>query len=884
MGNGSPARKQSTIFGFGAALLITGLALIIRWPLHPWLDGGRPYLTLFGGVALVAWLARWRAAVFAAICGYVAANYFLVIPGGAFGLNARTVIEFIIYSASIGLVIMFAELMLRARDRETEQKNLIRVTLASIGDAVITTDFDGRVTFLNPEAEHLTGWNLSEASGRPLSEIFRIINERTLQPMEDPIGVVFRTGGVVGLANHTVLISRSGERRPIDDSAAPIRHPDGSITGAVLVFRDVTSQRKAEEASARLAAIIQDSGDAILTKTTDGIIQTWNPSAERLFGYRVEEVVGKPVTVLFPPDRLHEEDHILELLRNGQPCERFETVRVAKDGRRIPVLVSISPLKNAEGEVIGASKIVHDISELVAARSELTREKELLATTLASIGDGVIVTDPHGQVTFLNSEAEHLTGWTNAEAKGRNLRDIFVIVNEETRQAVENPVDKVLRLGSVVGLANHTVLIAKDGREIPIDDSGAPIRTTEGVLFGVVLVFRDFSEHKKATMALEQAKVEAEKANHAKDQFLAMLSHELRTPLTPVLMAATSLESDSRIDPEVREELAVMRRNIELEARLIDDLLDLTRIEHGKFDLRAEPVDIHAAIEHALGISASDLNAKSLKVTKRFEAAEHFCRGDAARLHEVFWNILRNAVKFTPSHGHIDILTRNTEGRRLIVEFHDTGIGIEPEMQSRIFGVFEQGAPEVRSRFGGLGLGLAISKRIIDLHDGSIEVHSPGRNQGSTFTVSLTALDRSAVELPGRPPVRKLSRHARILVVEDHRDTAKVMRRILEADGCAVDDCSTIAEAQRLASSKELDLVICDIGLPDGSGLELMRYLRDHYQLKGIALSGFGTQQDVAASKAAGFSMHLVKPVDLMELRTGIAELISPSSTEIAPA
>jgi PAS domain S-box-containing protein len=306
---------------------------------------------------------------------------------------------------------------------------------------------------------------------------------------------------------------------------------------------------------------------------------------------------------------LHEEDHILELLRNGQPCERFETVRVAKDGRRIPVLVSISPLKNAEGEVIGASKIVHDISELVAARSELTREKELLATTLASIGDGVIVTDPHGQVTFLNSEAEHLTGWTNAEAKGRNLRDIFVIVNEETRQAVENPVDKVLRLGSVVGLANHTVLIAKDGREIPIDDSGAPIRTTEGVLFGVVLVFRDFTEHKKATMALEQAKLEAEKANHAKDQFLAMLSHELRTPLTPVLMAATSLESDSRIDPEVREELAVMRRNIELEARLIDDLLDLTRIEHGKFDLRAEPVDIHAAIEHALGISASDLNA-----------------------------------------------------------------------------------------------------------------------------------------------------------------------------------------------------------------------------------------------------------------------------------
>ena len=879
------ARKASAVFRYGVALVITGCSLLIRWPLYPWLEGGRPYLTLFGGVAIVAWLVRWRIAVLAAVVGFIAANYFLVLPRSAFVLNATTVIEFAAYSASIGLVILFAEMMHRAKDREAEQKDLVSVTLASIGDAVIATDVDGRITFLNSEAERLTAWLLSEATGRPLSQIFRIINERTLQEAQDPVATVLRTGNVVGLANHTVLISKDGTRTPIDDSAAPIRAPSGSVAGVVLVFRDVTTQRRAQEATARLATIIEYSGDAIFTKDLYGIVQTWNVSAERLFGYQADEIVGKPVTILFPPDRLQEENHILSLLRSGRPCERFETVRVTKAGRHVPVSVSVSPLKNAEGEIIGASKIVHDISDIVAARNDLVREKELLATTLASIGDGVIVTDTAGRVTFLNAEAEQLTGWKNAEATGQVLQDIFRIVNEQTRQTVENPVEKVLRLGTVVGLANHTVLIAKDGREIPIDDSGAPIRTPDGALFGVVLVFRDFSEHKKATAALEQAKRDAEHASRAKDQFLAMLSHELRTPLTPVLMTATSLEADSRIAPKVREQLAMMRRNIELEARLIDDLLDVTRIEHGKFELRAEPVDIHAAIEHALGISASELNAKSLTVTKRFDATDHFCRGDAARLHEVFWNILRNAVKFTAEHGKIDIHTRNDQHQHLIIEFRDTGIGIEPELQSRIFDVFEQGAPEIRARYGGLGLGLAICKRVIRLHDGTIEVHSHGSGCGSTFTVTLNALDQSTVEVLVRPVAQTLKRaRAKILVVEDHKDTAEVMRRILKDAGCVVTHCTTVARASTLAAEKKFDLVICDIGLPDGSGLDLMRHLRAAHGLNGIALSGFGTQEDVAASKAAGFTMHLTKPVDLIQLRAAIGELVSPDSAENASA
>jgi PAS domain S-box-containing protein len=377
------------------------------------------------------------------------------------------------------------------------EKELIETTLGSIGDAVIATDANGCITFMNPEAERLTGWTTAEASGRALPEVFCIINESTRQTLENPVEKVIKSGTVVGLANHSILISRRGAEIPIDDSAAPIRKGQGPLLGVVLVFRDVTQQRRADEAKAHLAAIVEHSGDVIITKDLNGIIRSWNASAERLFGYRAGEIIGKHVTTIFPSDRLTEEDHILGRLREGRPVEHLETVRVAKDGKRIPVSVYVSPMKDAEGRIIGASKVIHDITELVAAREALKQEKEVLSTTLASIGDGVIVTDAKGHVTFLNAEAQRLTKWQSTEAAGRPLTEIFHIVNEESRLPVENPVDKVLRLGTIVGLANHTVLIAKDGAEMPIDDSAAPIRRADGPFYGVVLVFRDFTEHKE---------------------------------------------------------------------------------------------------------------------------------------------------------------------------------------------------------------------------------------------------------------------------------------------------------------------------------------------------------------------------------------------------
>jgi PAS domain S-box-containing protein len=513
--------------GFGAAAGETPLAFIFFFP----------------AVAFAAWYGRLGPALLALVLSALAVNWQFTGPyhtltfDWVYGVAAMTG-----YVCSCGLIIgaienlhrtkrqLMAQLMAQIErgkldlaeleDDKAEledDKEWVSTTLASIGDAVIATDPDGRVRFLNAEAERLTDWSSAEALGQPLSAVFRIMNEQTRQPVENPLTHALLNGGVGGLANHTVLLAKNGRETPIHDSAAPIRRPDGSPSGVIFVFRDFTEKRSAQETTARLAAIVEFSGDAILTMDLNGVIQSWNAGAERLFGYPTEEVVGKPLTILFPKDRLNEEQDNLRRLRSGQPVERFETIRVAKDGRYIPVAVSISPIRDVGGTIIGASKIVHDITDLKASREELLREKELLATILASIGDAVILTDPQGQVTFLNAVAERLTQWSSKEAAGRPLAEVFQIIHGEGGTVAEDPIDKVLRLGTAAALANDTVLISKDGSETPIDHSAAPIGRGDGPLFGVVLVFHDFPERRRQEQRQQKLYGLVQAVNQARD-------------------------------------------------------------------------------------------------------------------------------------------------------------------------------------------------------------------------------------------------------------------------------------------------------------------------------------------------------------------------------
>jgi two-component system CheB/CheR fusion protein len=400
----------------------------------------------------------------------------------------------------------------------------------------------------------------------------------------------------------------------------------------------------------------------------------------------------------------------------------------------------------------------------------------------------------------------------------------------------------------------------------------------------------DVTEAKRVKTELLQAKEAAEAANRAKDRFLAALSHELRTPLTPVLARVSNLEGEAGLDGKLRRELAVIRRNIELEARLIDDLLDVTRIARGKLELRCGTGDLRAFLEHALETCRSrGLEAKRLRLNVELAPVEHRVLADGPRLTQVFWNLLENAVKFTPRGGRIDVRSRHEDGGLLAVEVADTGIGIEPELLPRIFDAFEQG--QRSQRYGGLGLGLAISKSIVEMHGGTLTAASAGTDRGATFTVRLPRAPAGAPAAAPGPPVAPAAMEPapgpaaeyplRLLLVEDHADTAEAMADLLRDRGheVTVARCVTDALARAGASGATggFDLVVSDLGLPDGSGLELMRELAGLYGLPGIALSGYGTEEDVRRSLEAGFARHLTKPVNIHALEAAILEASSLS-------
>ena len=402
--------------------------------------------------------------------------------------------------------------------------------------------------------------------------------------------------------------------------------------------------------------------------------------------------------------------------------------------------------------------------------------------------------------------------------------------------------------------------------------------------------------------ALSRAKEAAELASNEKDQFLAILSHELRTPLTPVLAATAALEGDDTVPAEIRQDLAVIRRNIEVEARLIDDLLDINRIVSGKLELRRQVVDVRSLLEHAMQNYCRDAAAKKqIRVSMKITARQTHVFVDSSRMTQVFWNLLQNSCKFTPEGGSIDVRVYNEDGHprlpeaspsngengqlpELVVEVRDTGMGISPETLPRIFDAFEQGERSRGQGFGGLGLGLAISRAICQLHGGAISATSEGKGKGATFSIRLhcakPVVAKESERQAAKTPDAVATQSMRILVVEDHPDTAEQFARLLRRAGHEVTCASGIKEAQgyALATPEKdrngaFDILISDLDLPDGSGRELMRNLAQRYPIRGIAISGHGMKEDVDGSMEAGFSYHITKPVNWPELKSVIEEI-----------
>ena len=652
------------------------------------------------------------------------------------------------------------------------QQEWFRVTLGSIGDGIIASDPDGHVTYMNGVAETLTGWTNDAAKGTPLVDVFHIVNETTRQPVANPAGLVIRSGHVVGLANHTVLISRDGTERPITDSAAPIRDDHGRILGVVLVFRDFTEQRRAEEA--------------------------------------------------------------------------------------------------------------------------IAEQREWLETTLESIGDAVIATDVRGRVVFMNPVAENLTGWRIDSARDRPCTEVFNIVHETTRRLVENPVTRVLQDGVIVGLANHTILIAADGSERPIDDSGAPIRNRDGRVVGVVLVFRDVSERRRLEtereaaagererllVAERTARAEAERANRLKDDFVAMVSHELRTPLNAILGWTDMMLRKQNDQATVARGLDIVARNTRLQTQLISDLLDISRIVSGKLRLDLQGVELASVIDAAVETVQHAADQKGVVIDRRLDTSIGPMAGDPARLQQIVWNLLSNALKFTPKGGRVRIVLRRTGSQaEIIVE--DNGAGIRPDFLPYVFDRFQTADASRTRRFGGLGLGLSIVRSLVEFHGGTVKAASAGEGSGATFTIVLPMAappELRAEAFAARDAnIEDISlANIRVLVVEDEPDAAEFVTNLLALHGADVVTAASAREALEAVVHARPDILISDIGLPEMDGYQLMEQIRkmnvtDGGGIPAVALTAFARSEDRTRALRAGYQTHLAKPVESTELVATVA-------------
>ncbi|WP_434662489.1 response regulator [Paraburkholderia sp. A3BS-1L] len=396
---------------------------------------------------------------------------------------------------------------------------------------------------------------------------------------------------------------------------------------------------------------------------------------------------------------------------------------------------------------------------------------------------------------------------------------------------------------------------------------------------------RESNEERELLLASEQAaRQAAEEANRAKDRFLAMLSHELRTPLTPVLAGTRLLEQIDGLPDAARAGVLMIRRNIELEARLIDDLLDLTRVANGKLSLTLDTVDVHEVIDAVLELFHSEIQIKQQDVHVERLAQHHYVRGDRARMQQMFWNLVRNAAKFTPDGGHIFVRTRD-ERMHVVIEVEDTGIGIAPDQIGKLFHAFEQGSHNMTRQFGGLGLGLAVTKALTEAHGGTVSAKSPGSHCGATFTIVLpTAEPASGAARPADHSGPHRAGALDILLIEDHDDTAEVMSQLIRTLGHDVSVAASVASALALTAAQHFDLVVSDIGLPDGSGIDFIRAFRKESAAPAIALTGFGTDDDVRRSLDAGFTAHLTKPVNFEQLERLIEATVTQRAGDASVA
>ena len=720
---------------------------------------------------------------------------------------------------------------------------------------------------------------------------------------------------------------------------------------------------------AHLAAIVDSSEDGIIGKTLEGIVTSWNKGAERLFGYTAAEMVGQSITRLMPPEVQEEEGRILAQIRRGERIERFESVRIHKDGHRLNISLTISPVRDLSGAIVGAAKIAHDVTD--KRRVEKAFEEEVRALAILNeVGRSVSAQDDLGQVVqTVTDAATELTGasfgafFYNVVDKNREAywlytlsgvpRDAFAQFPNPRATEVFAPTFKgegVVRSGNIKRDPRYGKNAPHSGMPVghlPVTSYLAvPVISRTGEVLGGLFfghagenVFTERSEQlavgiaAQAAIAIDKARLfqglqqelearrkaeeallasearlkqvitereqllqseryarsEAERLGHMKDEFLATLSHELRTPLNAIQGWATLLRQKEITSEDRTRGLEAIDRNVRAQAQIVSDLLDMSRIISGKIHLEVQLISLHEVINNAIEAVRASADAKKIRIRTLLDSSVGFVRGDPNRLQQILWNLLSNALKFTPVGGRVQVILERVNSHvELVVE--DTGIGIAPEFLPYVFERFRQADSAMTRRHGGLGIGLSIVKTLVELHGGSVRVKSGGENQGASFAIALPVshVSEQEVERSQRLPVLadpleaiELPRldHTTLLIVDDEPDGRQLMVRILEGRGAKVTAVPGGAEALELLKAQEFDILISDIGMPGLDGYELMRRVRllDSNRpgpIPAIAVTAYVRAEDRQRSLLAGYQMHLAKPIEARELVAGIASLL----------
>jgi PAS domain S-box-containing protein len=798
--------------------------------------------------------------------------------------------------------------------------------IESSDDAIVSKDLNSTIQSWNRAAERIFGYTAEEAIGRSN----RMIIPADRQDEEDAVMARIRKGDSVSHFE-TIRMRKDGSFVPISLTVSPVHDDRGVVIGASKIARDLSERIGAERAARRLKAVVESSDDAIITKSLDSIITSWNRAAERMFGYTAEEAIGRSIRMIIPDDRQGEEDTVLTRIRAGQSVDHFETIRLRKDGAQVTISLSVSPILDDHGKVVGASKIARDITErarLLAAAQEqadITRQLgEVGAAVASSLDQNAIVQQVTDLATSLTRAEFGAFFYNVADAKSGESymlytlsgapREAFAKFPQPRATAVFAPTfhgDGVVRLDDVTQdprYGKNPPFHGMPEGHLPVRSYLAvPVKAASGEVLGGLFfghsrvgVFTEQHERLAtgiaawASLALENARlyIVAREADRLKDEFLAVLSHELRTPLNAILGYARLLRGGILTAEKAERGLETLERNAQSLTQIVEDVLDVSRIVSGKIRLDVQPVELPLVIHNAVATVQPAADARGVRVQTIVDPRVGPVSGDPDRLQQVVWNLLSNAVKFTPKLGRVQVrLERINSHVELIVS--DTGAGIKPEFLPYVFERFRQGDAGTTRKTGGLGLGLSIVRHIIEMHGGTVEAMSQGENRGATFCVRLPLMivqpegfteprEHPRTERPTRLTGLGNLNGVRVLAIDDDEDALSLVRVVLETAGADVTTLSSAAAALERIETIRPDAVIVDLGMPGMDGFEFITRLRvaSDPQIRDVpaaALTAFARSDDRTKALRSGFEMHLAKPVDPAELVASVATLVRRS-------